>query len=207
MGFKQLKYVIFAFICMCVTPLITHAECDYQRQAELSRLASNVQLAYVYSESGFRVIMTNLTSDLYAIDDYGQRINGGEEKTFDYSSGTISFDIYAVDTSCSTDVLVTKSITLPTLNVYSVYDECKQFPNFKYCQMWGDYAITDEQFTQELEEYKKANNSVLKSSDEGESTVLQIVLEIFENNAFMFIFFALVIVLMIIFIRLRKKVK
>ena len=75
MRFKKIKYVLFTLICMCVTPLITHAECDYQRQAELARLASNVQLTYTYnSDSGFQVIMTNLTSDLYAVNNYGQTI-------------------------------------------------------------------------------------------------------------------------------------
>ena len=208
MRFKQVKYVLFTLICMCVTPLITHAECDYQRQAELARLASNVQLTYTYnSNSGFQVIMTNLTSDLYAVNNYGQTIYGGEEKTFNYSSGTISFDIYATDSSCSTGKLLTKSVTLPTLNAYSYYDECKQFPNFKYCQLWGDFSVTHDQFMKEFESYKEDVNASLTSADDGDSEVLEIILETLSNNAFMFIFLGCVIIIVVIYSRLKKRRK
>lgn len=205
MRVKQIKYVIFTLICMCVTPLITHAECDYQRQAELARLASNVQLTYTYnSNSGFQVIMTNLTSDLYAVDDYGKRINGGGEKIFESSSGTVNFDIYATDRSCS-GKLVTKSINLPSINVYSYYDECKQYPNFKYCQLWGEFSVTNDQFTKELESYKEEVDESLTSADSGNSEVLEIILETLSNNAFMFIFLGCVVVIVIIYSRLKKR--
>ena len=66
MKVKQIKYVIFALMCMCVTPLITHAECDYQRKAELSRMASNVQFSYTYDENiDFTVNITNIIDDIY----------------------------------------------------------------------------------------------------------------------------------------------
>ena len=59
----RVKYVICALICMCVTPTFVHAKCDYQRQAELSRIASNVQLAYTYDSTEFTVFVSNLTID------------------------------------------------------------------------------------------------------------------------------------------------
>lgn len=206
MRFKQLRYVIFILICMCVMPLITHAECDYQRQAELARLASNVQLTYTYnSNSGFQVIMTNLTAELYAVDSYGQIIHGGDERTFDYSSGTVSFDIYAVDSACSTDKLLTKSLTLPTLNAYSYYDECKQFPNFKYCQLWGNFSVTHDQFMKELESYKQDMRSSLLSADNNSNPeILEIILSVLSNNSFMFIIFGCVIVIFIIYSKFKK---
>ncbi len=207
MRLKKLKYGIFALICMCVAPLITRADCDYQRQAELSRLASNVQLTYVYSDSGFQVIMTNLTSDLYAVDYYGQRIDGGEEKVFEYSSGTVSFDIYAVDSSCTTKKLNTKTVTLPTINIYSYYTECKRFPNFKYCQLWGNFSITEEQFMAAIEEYQEELISNLTVAESEETNTLDVVLETLEENWFMFVIFGVAIIFIIIFTLVRKRRK
>lgn len=207
MRFKQIKYVIFALICMCVTPLITHAECDYQRQAELSRLASNVQISYVYNDGGgFQVIMNNLTPDLYAVDMYNNVIYGGEEKTFNYTSGTVSFDIYATDTSCSTDRLLTKTVNLPTLNVFSTYDECKSYPGFKYCQVWGNFSISDEQFQAALDGYVQNMNSKLSDISEQTNT-LQVIIDVLRNNSFMFIFFAVIILLTVIITCVRKRKK
>lgn len=197
MKVKQIKYVIFALMCMCVTPLITHAECDYQRKAELSRMASNVQLSYIYDANyGFQVILTNLTNDLYTIDNYGNVIYGGKEHSFDFASGKISFDIYSSDSNCS-GKLTTKSIDLPTVNSFSYYSECNQYPQFKYCQLWGDFAISDEQFNVELKEYKNNINKKTYTKNDKES-VLDVVLDVFNKNLFMIIFFGIVIIVTVI---------
>ena len=196
---RKVKYFIFTLVCMLVIPTISNAECDYQRQAELARKASNVQLNYLYIENqGFQVIMTNLTSDLYAVDMYGQRINGGEEKIFEYSSGTVSFDIYSVDTACSRK-LITKSVNLPILNSFYGSDECKQFPEFKYCQLWGNYSIDDEAFQSEFNEYKTEREKKLTEISEKEKTAFDIIIEVLQQNVFMIIFFGIVIVIMIIY--------
>ena len=205
MRFKQIKYVFFALICMCVTPLITHAECDYQRQAELNRLASNVKLAYVYSDNGFQVIMTNLTNDLYATNLYESRINGGAERTFNYSSGTVDFDIYSNDPNCPNELLITKSITLPVINMYYDSGECKQYPNFKYCQMWGEFNITDEQFQNEFNQYVSSLKTNVSSAKEGKSDMVEVLLDTLQNNIFMLVLLGIVIIITIIGFHFSKK--
>ena len=206
MRLKKLKYIYFALICMCVTPLITHAECDYTRQAELSRLASNVQLTYTYSqENGFQIIMTNLTNDLYATDIYEQVIPGGQEHTFNYASGNYSFKIYSNDANCYGEELLTKSITLPTLNNYVMYDECQQYPNFKYCQLWGNISVDPEQFRSEFNQYKqnveknKINNDIEKVS------TLDIILEVLNNNIFMFILLGSIVLITVIALKIKGR--
>ena len=95
MRVRHIKYVICALICMCVTPTFVHAKCDYQRQAELSRIASNVQVAYTYDSVEFTVFVSNLTSDLYITDNYGREYYGdGKEKVFKFASGTVNFDTF-----------------------------------------------------------------------------------------------------------------
>lgn len=208
MRVKQIKYVIFALICMCVTPLITHAECDYQRLAELSRLASNVQLSYTYSEeSGFQITMTNLTNDLYATNIYGQRINGGAERVFEAVSGSYNYDIYSNDSNCPGEFLLRKSINLPVRNSYSYYDECKQYPNFKYCQMWSNISVTHEQFMEELEQYKGNVQEMKDQLTTEKVSIFDTLLEVLGANWFMFVFLGVVVLLTLIIFFVKKKHK
>lgn len=208
MRVKQIKYVIFALICMCVTPLITHAECDYQRLAELSRLASNVQLSYTYSEeNGFQITMTNLTNDLYATNIYGQRIDGGAERVFEAVSGSYNYDIYSNDSNCPGEFLLRKSINLPVRNSYSYYDECKQYPNFKYCQMWSNISVTHEQFMEELEQYKGNVEEMKDQLTTEKISIFDTLLEVLGANWFMFVFLGVVVLLTLIIFFVKKKHK
>lgn len=179
MRFKQIKYVIFALICMCVTPLITHAECDYQRQAELSRLASNVQFSYNYSMSEglvFTLYINNLTDDIYIVDSYGQRFSGAGEKIVLYSPSRVSgfqsgdqvrYEIYSNDSNCSGSLLMTKYVNFPVFNTYSNLDECKQNPNFKYCQIWlNTNSLTYEQFVNELNATQSSTTAEAEELDQ-----------------------------------------
>lgn len=172
MRFKRIKYMFFALLCMCVTPIITHAECDYQRQAELARLASNVQLNYNYDVSSglkFTLYVTNLTNDLYMVDSYGNYFSGGAERSLVYSSNTvsgfnnkdnISFTIYSNDSECRGSELITKYISFPSFNPYSYNDECQENPNFKYCQTWMDTSsVNYDEFVNELAKYKSNSNA------------------------------------------------
>ncbi len=206
---RYLKLLLFTIICMFITPIITHAECDYQRQAELSRLASNVQLAYTYSETnGFQVIMTNLTNDLYATDLYDRVIAGGKEQVFNYASGSYGFDIYSNDPACHGIKLIRKTITLPVFNVYSLYDVCQQYPNFKYCQVWGNINIDHSQFMSEFNAYKKNVLSEKQSiTKEEETSVLDKILEVLKNNIVMIAILSGIIVVTIIVIIVTKKRK
>lgn len=202
---KKVKYLFFAIVCMCVTPLITHAECDYQRLAELSRLASNVQLSYTYDGNGFVIYMTNLTSDLYTKDAFENVIYGGNEKQFSYSSGSYNFTIYSNDAACAGEKLLTKSINLPTPNVYALYDECNQYPSFKYCQKWGEFLISEEEFYAELNNYKK-DLEATEIEPEGDSSNLSIILDILKNNFYMFVIFGIAILFLVVY-RLIKNIK
>ena len=208
MRVKQIKYVIFALICMCVTPLITHAECDYQRLAELSRLASNVQLSYTYSEeNGFQITMTNLTNDLYATNIYGQRIDGGAERVFEAVSGSYNYDIYSNDPNCRGDKLLTKYVSTPSPNRFYQFDECKKYPNFKYCQLWLNTAIDISQFREEFNKYE--TSLIQKNTNEVSNlNVLDEILLFVKDHSFIFIFgfsIMLLLVVTIIMIRVVKR--
>lgn len=206
MRVKQIKYVFFALICMCVTPIITHAECDYQRQAELSRIASNVQVAYTFDSVEFTVFVSNLTPDLYMTDNYGREYYGdGKEKTFHFASGTINFDIHSNDPNCKGEKLLRKSITLPTINLFATYPECNQYPNFKYCQNWGVLGISDEQFYSEFNKYKQELSQRLIHNADGKFNILESILEVLDNNKYMIMFLGIVGGITLIAVFIKKK--
>lgn len=195
---RNLKYYVFTIICIIMFPIIGHAECSYERQAELSRIASNVQLSYTYDETnGFIIYMTNLTSDLYAEDSHGKKINGGQEYSESAASSSYSYVIYSNDSNCYGDKLVTKSITIPTLNAFSFSDECKAYPNFKYCQKWGSFDLTSDQFEQALNKYKGEVEKKRKTTVESEN-VWKIILNVLSENVFVICFLCISAIIAIV---------
>ena len=204
MKVKQIKYVIFALMCMCVTPLITHAECDYQRKAELSRMASNVQFSYTYDENiDFTVNITNIIDDIYV--SYfnpgtlsNKILNGVGEKSINIVSGTsLKFEIFSNDSGCKDDLLLTKYITVPFYNSFNSYDECQMYPNFKYCQLWLNTSITNEQFDNAFKQYisviekKKKVNKI-------DNSIINKIVTFFQENEYMIIYGLILIIIFVV---------
>ena len=176
---KKIKYILFTLVCVFITPLVTRAECNYQRQAELSRLASNVQFSYTYDITtgvDFTLYMTNLTDDIYIVDEFGNVFNGAGEKSKLYSSNTVSgfqqgnqvrFEIYSNDNECKNYLIMNKYVNFPKFNIYSTLDECKQHPSFKYCQIWADTAsINYDQFINELNVSLNTTKTIREEAEE-----------------------------------------
>lgn len=171
---------------MFISPLITHAECSYERQAELSRIASNVQFSYNYEMVDgypkFTVNINNLTNDIYIKENsLGQTIYGSGEKQLNYSNNgmNISFDIYSNDQNCRGDKLLTQYITLPKYNFFSTSDECKKYPNFQFCAMWLNTTITVDQFNDALKAYR--NQNAIEGEVE-EPNLQEKIFEFFKEN-------------------------
>lgn len=158
---SKIKYLIVFFGFMFIAPLTSQAQCSYERQAELSRIASNVQFSYNYEMKGefpkFSVDITNLTNDIYITEDIlYQTVSGVGEKSIFYNTDNLSitFDIYSNDNSCKGDKLLTQYVTIPKYNYFATTDECKENPNFQYCVAWLNTTITIDQFNEELAKYK-----------------------------------------------------
>lgn len=200
---RYLVYILLSFVCLF--PYDVNAECDYQRKAELSRIASNVQVSYNYDQdNNFTVNITNLTDDIYIKDDYDVIIEGAGEKNFNYSDGEkIKYRIFSNDNNCKDEELLTKYVNLPIYNLYSNYDECKMYPEFQYCQKWLSTSITTDQFSKRLNEYVKDNSNSGKSS-KTEDNVLDVIVEFFKNNILILILFSILIFIIIVIILFKK---
>ena len=192
-------------IIIFIIPGIVQAECSYERTAELSRIASNVQFSYDYDDDlNFNVTISNLTNDIYITDDSMNFFSGTGEKNMNYINGTsISYSIFSNDPSCKDEKLLTKYVNLPSYNYYYSSDECQRYPNFKYCTLWGATDIDVEQFESELAKYINSddvvNNEVKKNN---------LWLDFLEDNKVQIIVCLIgVIVIALIFVvrRIRKK--
>lgn len=197
-SFKFLLLFVLLFF-----PFMVKAECDYQRINDLSKIANNVKLSNFYDNNSFTVIVSNLSSDLYAVDFLGNTYYGGEEKRINFSSGDVSFEIYSNDSSCQGEMLAVKEITLPVFNVYSNRSECLEYPEFKYCVKWGDFKINDDQFLSELDKYKLTFKSQIVKKDD-EYDLFSYVFSLFSNNIFLIFLFTLII-LLILFLLFKRK--
>lgn len=213
MGFKQIKYILFTLICIFATPLVTHAECDYQRQAELSRLASNVQFSYTYdSNMNFTINVTNITDDIYVSyfnpgNLLSETLSGSGEKNIQAGAGvTIDFEIYSNDSNCKGDKLLTKYVSTPSPNRFYQFDECKKYPNFKYCQLWLNTAIDINQFKEEFNKYEASLNQK-DTNETSNSSVLDEILLFMEDHSFVLIFGFSLIILLIVTIIIIKVVR
>ena len=167
---NRVRYLLFFVFCMFLYPLVTEAECSYERISELSKMASNVQLSYTYELKQtieYDVHITNLTNDLYAMDNEGNAISGNSDVSLHFvyderklfSPGeAISYRFYSNDVNCKDEYLMTKYITLPKYNRFALSDECKKYPGFKYCSLW-DYTDLDlDTFDSNLKKYLESLN-------------------------------------------------
>lgn len=209
MRFKRIKYLLFALICMCVTPLITHAECDYQRQAELSRLASNVQFSYNYQVVDyypqFMITATNLTDDIYMVDNYGTMFSGKSEFTASYKAGnTITYTFYSNDANCLGEEISKRYVNLPEFNPRYNSEECKLYPNFSLCQMWTTTSFSAEQFEDQLAAYKHDNDIKYTPTEEKES-IWKVILTFLSDNVLGFIVFGVTLLLLIVMVAYNRR--
>ncbi len=209
---RYLVYILLSFSCLF--PFSVNAECDYQRKAELSRIASNVQFSYNYDENNnFTVNITNLTDDIYIkYEDYAtlydQFIRGGNEAQLVIPSGaTVKFSIYSADNSCPDTFILEKYVSTPKYNSYSESEECKRNPEFKYCQKWMDTTVTQTKFDTELAEYKNSLNDD-RDNLSSDKSVISLLFELLKENfvvIIILIIFVIVFALFVIYIKLKKK--
>lgn len=199
---KKIFYIVLTLICM--SPFMVKADCDYQRLAELSKLASNVKVSYNYdSNANFTVTLTNLTDDIYVTDNFGNTFNGSGERQVSYGSGnTVTYQVFSNDANCPGRQLGTKYITLPSFNPYYATDDCKNNPGFQYCQKWTSSVININTFDSALADYEDEISGVNDEKAE-ESSIWEIIVNFFEENFYIVIGLGIVILVFIVMLIIR----
>lgn len=204
----KLKYVLITFILLLM-PNIVHAECSYERQAELSRIASNLQFSYEYEmhDNGnpdFTVTINNLTDDIYVVDNYGVVFSGTGEKTQNYLNGAEpKFIVYSNDSDCYGEKLLTSYLNLPKYNWYSQEDICLRNSEYELCAIWYDVSdIAPDQFESLVENYEKSKDNVSVVDENVETQDIEIWELIQQHYYIGFVILGLAI-LLVVYKRMR----
>lgn len=194
------KILFFLLFGVLLIPFNIRAECDYQRKAELMKLASNVKISYNYvlneqKRPVFTTHLTNVSSDIYVVDMFGV-----EYRDFVVSlpETVARVHIYSNDVNCP-EKLLSLTLNVPSYNIYSELPECAHNSN-TLCDMWLDTSSYSE------EEFKKivtknAFNSSEEIISESDNDYNYIYIYLFIAGGVIVISFAIVI----LFVR-RKKI-
>lgn len=207
---KRIYKYLFVFLgSLFMFPLVSNAECSYERQAELSKIASNVQFSYTYDSVNdmpkFNVIITNLTNDIYIKDDSMNTIIGTGEKNYQYENGTsVTYKIYSNDPSCRNEQILTKYINLPAYNAFSNTEECIKNPNFDYCQVWTSTGLKAEDFETKYEQYQ---NELEEKEKQNEQKGTIEIIKLFIQNNLNVIIMCLIAVLILLTMFIYRKIK
>lgn len=172
------KIILSTLIAIMLLPVCVKAsDCDYNEQANLRKIASNVTASYDYIESSdsvtFSVTLTNLTSDIYIVDSATGRTyyyNNSPELTINgYSAGTnIRYSIYASKANCIKEYLTIKYVNLPSYNKYYKDPLCTGLEQYSVCSKWQNINMTYDDFTKTVSAYK--NNTTNNNSEAEDNT-------------------------------------
>lgn len=173
---KQLKYVLI-FVILVFMPNIAKAEeCSVTNTSRLKKIASNITTKYDYVENlpttgygnvDFTVTISNVISDIYIkkVDDYYNNIGTiyyGDSNNQVIISGLSSGKSYHfiafgnTGEGCTGTLVYEFYVTTPSYNQYYTNALCKKVPDYKYCQKWVNFNLTEQQFTKNVEQYIKS---------------------------------------------------
>ncbi len=162
---KIIKYLFVSIILMMIFPIVTNAECNYERLAELSKIAGNVKLSYTYNvvdnKPIFTVNIVNVTNDIYVKDELYENVFTQFENnhTYDFNGETIDYNIYSNDPNCKGELVYKTQITLPAFNEYSERAECIDKSDLKDCKLWANTKeLSAGQFNEEVDLYLNKKN-------------------------------------------------
>ena len=158
-----MKKLMCLFFFLSLIPIKNvQAKCMYSDIAELKKIAANVNYSYEYNivenEALFNITLTNLTTDIYFVDETTNKIykNKAAEITLkNYASGeTIIYKFYPSNSDCSSTNLYTIRITLPKYNKYYNNSVCNGATEYSLCQRWSSHNLDYSSFVEKVSQYK-----------------------------------------------------
>lgn len=176
---KFIKFFLFYFLLLVTFNV--DALCDASELERLKNISLKVDFSYTYKidnikdDSGsytipnFSITAVNLDKELkvlvindYYSNDYREfKFNGNREYTlndFNNNENVVVTFKALTNNECSGKTVYTKKIDLPFYNSFFDSEECKEYPEFKYCKRLLDNSVSSNTFDKELENYKKSLN-------------------------------------------------
>ena len=202
-------------------------ECTTDKMKNLRELANNVEFKYEYEMFEFEdieadtsgVMITDVKYRLKILNDsddleYILRIDDGDTEytkeeflQMEFVSGSkVKIIINAFTPNlCSGELLKVKTIEFPLYNMFYKTSECKNYPDFKYCQEFMDTSlVTNEKFQDELKKYINNDESSSKNNENNSNNNVSIL----KNNSFYYVtggILILVVIMMIIILLTKRR--
>lgn len=207
---KRVYKYLFVFLgSLFIFPLVSNAQCSYERQAELSKIAANVKFSYTYDvqedRPNFTINITNITNDIYIKEQETGNIINKESNVpnTDIGGKSVAYNIYSNDANCKDELLITKYVTLPEYNNFSNIKDCQDYPEFKYCKKWmNTNDLTQEHFEDEFDKY--IDRQIIKNTNE--QTKSNVFDEIISQNKMWIILSLFGIISMVLLIFIKRRV-
>lgn len=167
----KMKKIFIFIVCLFVFPIVTNAAsaCNSLTMSNISSLANNVNVVYEVDTSSktpiFTITLSNLTSDMIVFDKnlgktYKGFANTGSEISIKTkTSGSYDFAIYSKQ--CKEQV-ATKSVSLPTYNIYYGDKLCNGLDECDVCQKWYGSNSDRKTFELGIQECKKNQKVVVE---------------------------------------------
>lgn len=173
--------------------------CDYAKQNELNKIASNIKVSYEVSPEPdlyFTVNIFNLTEDVYIIvsDDntrvrteynYTEENKGNISIRSDeiYKKVEFTIEVFPRYVSCANNNLRNITISTPRFNPYYSSYLCDDIKEYSLCQKWSDFEISFETFKKRIDEYKTSlNKEDGKKQDEVSANFLDKLIDFVLDN-------------------------
>jgi hypothetical protein len=173
---KQLKYVLIFVILVFIPNIAKAEECSVTNTSRLKKIASNITTKYDYVENlpttgygnvDFTATISNVISDIYImkVDDYYNKIgtvyygDGNNQVIISGLSAGKSYHFVAFGNTgegCTGTLVYEFYVTTPSYNKYYINTLCKKVPDYKYCQKWVNFNLTEEEFTKNVKQYIKS---------------------------------------------------
>lgn len=205
------KFILI--LLLCILPVSCKAyECSYSEQANLRKLASNIQTSYEYYESGgnayFNVTLSNMNDSIYIYDEYKNKAyyyNGTSEITlYDYPASTnIKYFIYPMKVNCMKSYLAIKYVNLPDYNRYYSDPLCTG-KTYALCNKWNRNTLTYEEFTNKIKELEKEEKIEKPETETKNQNILDYIVS-FIYEYYILILIILVGILVMIELEQKKK--
>ena len=89
------------------------------------------------------------------------------------------YTIYSNDNNCKGEVLLTKHISFPYYNQYSVLPECQKYASSELCSIWYDTSNYSElEFIDALTKVGNTSKELFKAEDNDlKTTVLDVIMD------------------------------
>ncbi len=222
---KILFTLSFIFILLLTVPNVKAATCTTKELNNLKQLATNINFSYeLYDDTitedhqyYFNVLAINFIKEFYISDSFGfeyrydesLNINGIRTLRAALENTRIKFDIYASgNTNCADTKILSKEITLPYFNDYSLREECVGIEDFPLCQRYySGYIESEEYFLKQVAKYKNDNTNI-----KNDNNIWDYIVEFVSNNLVLVVSISGVLLLIIIILVIRyfvnrKKIK